>query len=67
MCPGAGQRAPGQGTEMGERDAGMVKQDCPCTVPNPVGGLGAEAVHTGKGPQTDGCLVFFIKPPGFSA
>lgn len=38
--------SPGRGTEVGERDAGMVKQGCSCTVPDPVGGLGAEAVQT---------------------
>lgn len=47
LMTGAGQRAPGQGAEGDEGDAGMVKQGCSCTVPNPEEGLRGEAVHTG--------------------
>lgn len=63
VCRRAGHRAPGQSTRVGVK--------CQhCTMPNPVGGLRAEAVHTGTGRErtTDSWMLgFFHKTTRFLA
>lgn len=59
--PGRAVCARGQDREVGERDAGMLNQLHGAK--NPLGGLRAEAVHTGdrQGKDHSWMLVFFHK------